>query len=609
MFDREDDPFMKKYRKLLPFILFSTWFTYLTLFVPLQKPIFVVSFIIVSSTIIYGVFYYFWIYSTELIRGKVRIRRKSLKDLEVLNRLLELIHEERDFKEVLQSIMKEAFRVIPGAESSSMFIYNSKRGVYEFQSACSVIYEYFKDVCLTIEEVEAKFRNRKGPFIDNLVSQSNSCYREEIKKKFKSYGVPAAILYIPIWIEGQLKGYITLDNWKDSKAFNHWDIVKIEQILPQLKLAFYRAQRTAQLADYKYKLKQLYHIGQELATIDNSEELISKVITSIYKILKYENVNIFLLQDNKLIFKNGYISIKSSHESNYIEFPDITLDEGICGWVVLHGEPLIVSNVKEDPRYIKMCEKINSQMAVPIKLGNKIFGVLNLESYRLDGFTYEDQELMMTITSQLGIVLSNAKYQNDLKKALLQIIMALAKSIETKDNVTGGHCERMERYSLEIGKYLKFNSRRLEKLRRAAILHDVGKVGIPVSILEKPEKLTEEEFKIMQEHPTYGANILREVDFLREVANIVEQHHERVDGQGYPFGLQGDDIFLEARIIAVVDAYDAMTSDRPYRHGFSSEKAMEELLKYQGKQFDPQIVDIFIKLFIKNENKNLEGKL
>ncbi len=498
---------MKKFWKLIPFIIFSIWFTYITLFIPLSDSILIVSTIVVCGTIIYGGIYYFWVYSAEIVRGRVRIRRKSLKDFEVLNRVLKLINEEHSFEEVLQCIMDEAFHVIPGAESSSLLIYNQKRGVYEFRTVRSVVPEYFEDLYLTIEEVEAKFQNRKGPFIDNQVTYSDKCYSKEIRDKFKSYGIPAAILYIPIWVDGHLKGYITLDSWEDCKAFNRWDLLKIEQILPQLELAFNKAQKIAQIADYKYKLQQLYQIGQELAVINNSDGLFRKILKSIYKILQYDNAYIFLLDKDKLVYKGGYVLTGESYDFNPIKIPDILVGQGVCGWVAQYGEPKIVSNVIEEPRYIKRFEHVNSELAVPIKVANEVIGVLNLESYRLNGFTDEDKELMLTIANQLGIALSNLKYQNDLKKALLQIITALAKSIETKDNVTGGHCERMEMYALEIGNYLNLGIERLENLRRAAILHDVGKIGVPAYILEKTERLTEEEFKIMQEHPTFGANI------------------------------------------------------------------------------------------------------
>ena len=176
----------------------------------------------------------------------------------------------------------------------------------------------------------------------------------------------------------------------------------------------------------------------------------------------------------------------------------------------------------------------------------------------------------------------------------LQEMMALARSVEEKDEATQGHCSRIERLALHTGERLGLSGDQLITLSYAAYLHDVGKVKVPDEILNKPSSLTDEEWKEMRKHPDYGAEMLKEKDFLREAAEIVRSHHERYDGTGYPRGLRGEEIPIEARIIAVVDAYDAMTSDRPYRPAMSKEEALEELKKNAGTQFDPRVVNAFL---------------
>ncbi len=175
-----------------------------------------------------------------------------------------------------------------------------------------------------------------------------------------------------------------------------------------------------------------------------------------------------------------------------------------------------------------------------------------------------------------------------------QEIMALARSVEEKDEETEGHCSRIERLAILTGERLGLIDNRLIPLSYAAYLHDVGKVRVPSEILTKPGPLTEEEWKEMRKHPVYGAEMLKEKEFLREAAEVVRAHHERYDGTGYPRGLKGEEIPIEARIISVVDAYDAMTSDRPYRPAMSREDAIEELKKNAGTQFDPRVVKVFL---------------
>ncbi|MFB6290781.1 MAG: PAS domain S-box protein [Candidatus Bipolaricaulia bacterium] len=181
-----------------------------------------------------------------------------------------------------------------------------------------------------------------------------------------------------------------------------------------------------------------------------------------------------------------------------------------------------------------------------------------------------------------------------LKQATLGTLQALNRTIEARDEYTGEHIDRVQKVSVRIGKELDLNEERLEQLRYASILHDVGKIGVPDSILGKPGKLTEEEWEKMEKHPKMGERIVGQVDQLSWAARIIGQHQEHYDGTGYPEGLQEEEITLEARIIAVADAWDAMRTERPYREALSKEEAINELKENAGTQFDPQIVEIVL---------------
>lgn len=582
-----------------PLFAFFLWFSLLTLFGAVHGVLRFLSFLIAVGVFGWGYYFIQSRFFFEFQHGRLTVRQRVVEELSVLNRVLTMMNEERSLQEILRCIVDEAFHLVPTAQSSSFVIYNANKGLYEFVEVKSQSPEYFSDLFLTPEDVEAKFAGRTRPFVDNKVSKSDQKFSERTRQKFEHYGVPMAILYIPIWIEGHLKGYITLDNWHDKNAFSTWELHQIEQIQPQLTLAYMRAQRNAELADYKAKLENLLRAGQELATIDEPNALIRQVLNLINSTLQYHDVCIYLVEEGKLVFKGGY---RFGQDQYFTRSRSLELDEGVCGWVVRHREPLLLNDVRKDPRYLEVLSENRAELAVPIKVGSEVLGVINLESTVLNIFSKDDLDLMMTIASQLGVALSNLRHQRELKKALVQIIEALARSIETKDNVTGDHCERMEEYALKVGRAMQMDPERLENLRQAAILHDIGKIGVPGSILDKPGKLTDEEFAIMQTHPTCGADILREVDFLKEVATIIEQHHERMDGRGYPKRLQGEEICLEARIISVVDAYDAMTSDRPYRRALSNAEAIKELHKFAGTQFDPMIVGIFTQLLVEEKS-------
>ncbi|MGH2519954.1 MAG: HD-GYP domain-containing protein, partial [Chloroflexota bacterium] len=184
---------------------------------------------------------------------------------------------------------------------------------------------------------------------------------------------------------------------------------------------------------------------------------------------------------------------------------------------------------------------------------------------------------------------------HQLDKAYLETISAIAKSIEARDYYTGGHVERVRRYGLELAEDVGLEAGRLRELEFGAILHDVGKIGVPDAILTKAGPLDANEWQVMQQHPEIGRRVLEGIGFLARPLDVVLHHHERWDGHGYPQGLVGDGIPLVARIVAVVDAFDAMTSDRPYRQGLPREVALGEIRKGQGAQFDPDLAEAFLK--------------
>ena len=197
------------------------------------------------------------------------------------------------------------------------------------------------------------------------------------------------------------------------------------------------------------------------------------------------------------------------------------------------------------------------------------------------------EELVEQRTAELDRAL------NSLEGSYRSTLKALTAALETRDSETHGHSERVVSYSLRLGREYGLNSEQMKALEFGSLLHDIGKIGVPDSILRKPAKLTEEEWVRMREHPVHGQQILRGIEFLQGAARVVAQHHEKWDGTGYPLGLRTEEIDINARIFAVADAFDAITSDRVYRRGKSYEAAAQELDDWAGRQFDPKVVEAF----------------
>lgn len=240
---------------------------------------------------------------------------------------------------------------------------------------------------------------------------------------------------------------------------------------------------------------------------------------------------------------------------------------------------------------------VSSFLGVPLWTRSRFVGVLCLGGKRTgEHFTKDDLALLSTLGSQAALAVYNAQLHEAREHALLDTIAALAFAIEAKDGYTINHCEQMMGRAVALAQAMRLPSSEVENIRLGAILHDVGKIGIPDAVLNKPGPLNDEEYEVIKGHAQIGARIVQSVAALQDVVPIVRHHQERYDGTGYPDGIAGEEIPLGARIISVVDTYGAMTEDRIYRKALGHRKAIAEIKRHAGKQFDPVIVDAFIRM-------------
>lgn len=228
-----------------------------------------------------------------------------------------------------------------------------------------------------------------------------------------------------------------------------------------------------------------------------------------------------------------------------------------------------------------------------------VFLVRNKDSI---SFNEEDLQLLTVFASQTAAIIENSKLYGKMVEINREIIRSLAKAVEAKDSYTKGHSDQVAHYAVKLGRKLKLATTELDHLYWAGIVHDVGKIGIPDNILNKPDKLTKEEFTVMKQHPVIGREILSEVDSLKEIMPVIYHHHERIDGNGYPEGKQDVEIPFLSKIISVVDAFDAMTSDRAYRRAMDIKKAVDILQQGVNTQWSEDLVNAWISI-LKDEKK------
>ena len=273
-------------------------------------------------------------------------------------------------------------------------------------------------------------------------------------------------------------------------------------------------------------------------------------------------------------------------------------------WVIEHQEPLVLeSNMKELPTGLKpVPAEIRAFISYPLRTPSRTIGVLNLVRLQSsEPFSSLDLELINVLASQASISIDNVRLYQNIRNNYLKTIRAFALAVEAKDEYTHGHSENVMKYAVMIAKRLNLPHQEIERVQYAGLLHDIGKIGVSEYILNKPGKLTPQEFQEIKKHPELGARIISDVPFLKSLVPLVLHHHEYFGGGGYPNGIAGEDIPFGARILTVSDAYEAMTSDRPYRKSLSQDIAFSILDTQRGIQFDPAIVDAFLEVMRQQE--------
>lgn len=358
------------------------------------------------------------------------------------------------------------------------------------------------------------------------------------------------------------------------------------------------------------ELKTLYEVSKIIAGSIELDQLLDNIMAMATKVMNSETSSVLLLDEatNELTFQIAQ-GEKGAEVKRLIR---LKVGQGIAGWVAQTGENCVVPDTSKDPRFYKEGDEktkfvTKSLICVPLKHNDKIIGVLEVLNRKGDiPFNTHDMELLELIAAQCASPIVNAKLYQNIRNLYKSTLKVLANALDAKDSYTHGHSQRVAEYSLAIACELGLSAKEKDDLEFAALLHDIGKIGIRDNILCKPGKLTDEEFKIIQMHPVMSAQILEPIEFLSDKIPIVKHHHERYDGRGYPSKLSKDEIPFGARIICVADTFDAMTSNRSYRKGLPAEVALEELKRCSGAQFDPVMVEAFLKVFEKKYAKNFE---
>ena len=347
----------------------------------------------------------------------------------------------------------------------------------------------------------------------------------------------------------------------------------------------------------------LQRLSQATASLLDLEKITKIVLADIAKTMHIGHAAIFIKDNQENIFH--LLAEEGVSKKPALVFG---VDHPIVKWMVRENRILTKNHLSVSPVFralwkneLDYLNEFPAQLLIPLNTKGELVGFIIVGPKRsTQRYLHDDEVILSTLANQTAIIIENARLYEDLEDTFVQTVVALANAIDMRDTYTSSHSQRIAEWAVEIARLLGCTAQDAQAIYWGGLLHDIGKIGIPDSILMKPGKLDESEWKIIRGHTIHGAQLVAPIKKLSDVAPIIECSHERYDGSGYPYGLAGEDIPLGARIIGVVDSYSAMLDERPYKKPISHGEAIAELKRNAGILFDPQVVNAF--LYVLNMN-------
>jgi HD-GYP domain-containing protein (c-di-GMP phosphodiesterase class II) len=533
---------------------------------------------------------------TERKRAEEALRTR-ISELDALFTLSSNLRRAQTPEEVLQLLLKEARRVMNADEG--LVVRHDPDGEHFIIAAAEGHLAPNSGRTFGIEEgVSGQILRTGQPYVtDDYAADPHRLVLEHGEEVG-----PAA--FVPLKSEETLLGVLMVGRGctPEAQPFNS-DEVRL--LVAMGEMASTALRRMASYADALRRLKTVQALRKIDMAITSSldprvtlQVLLDEVTTQ----LAMDAAAVLLLNPHSLTLE--FTAGRGFHYKT-IRRSRLRLGEGFVGRAALEHRPLAIPDLRQaedfGSKQLLLDEGFLAYAMAPMISKGRLLGVL--ETFLRTPFhgNSEWQELMEALAGQAAIAIENARLFADLERSNVNLSLAYDATIEgwsqamdLRDRETEGHTQRVTEMTVQLAREMGMSEEQIVHVRRGALLHDMGKVGIPDSILLKPDKLTEEEWEIMRQHPQYAYNMLAQIEYLHPALDIPWCHHEKWDGTGYPRGLKGEQIPLAARLFAVVDVWDALRSDRPYRQAWPEEKVREYIREQSGKHFDPQVIELFL---------------
>jgi PAS domain S-box-containing protein len=413
-----------------------------------------------------------------------------------------------------------------------------------------------------------------------------------------------ALFAYPMVQGGRFIGVLTLCSLKSYQPSAE-EISTCQLLAERTTASLENARLFEQTDRHLQQVQALHTIDSAIASSFDLRGILNIILHQVTTQLSVDAADVLLLNPHNYAFE---YFIGKGFMSNAIEKTRFLLGEGVIGHQIMERRTIHIPDLKSVMHNFMRSEVFENEgfdtySAVPLIAKGEVKGVLEVYQRSMVERNAEWMEFLETLAGQVTIAIDNAQLFANLQRSNLELSMAYdatiegwSRALDMRDSETEGHTKRVTEMALTLARVMGMSESDLVHMRRGILLHDMGKMGIPDTILLKPDALTEEEWKIMHMHPQYAFEMLAPISYLRPALDIPGCHHEKWDGTGYPRGLKGEQIPLAARIFAVVDVFDALTSDRPYRKAWSKEKAIQYILDEKGNSFDPRVVDVFMSL-------------
>lgn len=518
--------------------------------------------------------------------------RRRVDDLEALYNAAVELSSIVDWEILLTRVLEKAMALVKSTAGSLLLLDESSDCLFVVRSEN------------LSKEIIARTKVRLGEGIAGWVAQNceplllvGPIANEQYPKSFPKPLTIGSSICVPICAPEKMLGVLTLSRAVTAPHLTQDDLRLVSALGAHAGIALQNARGFRVARRNALQSEHLVQVSQHLAGSLDTDVVLHSILDKAVELLEAQSGSLLLVdeQTRELVFcvVNGPASRKLLNKR-------LPPGVGIVGAVARDGKPLIINDAKADPRHygeidLATATYTQSLLCVPLIAKGRTIGVVEIIN-KLDGtpFDKNDCDLLTAFAAQSSIALSNAQLYSELKRAFADTVRIIANAVEARDSNTAGHTNRVTAIGLAIAQELGWAREQMEFLEIGALLHDIGKIGMPDRVLNKPEDLTLEEYNLMKQHPIVGAQLLKGVGGLSSALPYILYHQERYDGKGYPFGLAGNAIPIEGRLLAVADTFDAMTSSRPYRDGLSVEEAVDEILRVRGTQFDPQVVDALI---------------